>query len=89
MSPQESNFILTIALSLVGVFFGLLMLVIGWMGNKLYNKVDEMSKNLISMASELHTRINTIDNRLVRVEARHEICNVLNGDSAENGSKAS
>lgn len=59
---------MTIALSLVATFFGLLMLVLGWSAQKLYGKVDEISKNLLTMASELHERITGIDLRLTRVE---------------------
>lgn len=60
--------LMTIALSLVATFFGLLMLVLGWSAQKLYGKVDEISKNLLTMASELHERITGIDLRLTRVE---------------------
>lgn len=65
--------LLTIASSLVATLFGLLILILGWLGNKTYNKLDEISGNLIKMAGELHTRINGIDRRLIRVEARNGI----------------
>ena len=60
--------LLTIAASLVATLFGVLVAIIGWVGNKFYAKLDEISKNLIVMAGELHERINGIDRRLVRVE---------------------
>ena len=59
---------LVVASSLVATLFGLLVAIIGWLGNKFYVKLDEISKNLITMAGELHDRINGIDRRLVRVE---------------------
>ena len=59
---------LVVASSLVATLFGLLVAIIGWLGNKFYAKLDEISKNLIMMAGELHERINDIDRRLVRVE---------------------
>lgn len=59
---------LTVAIGIISVFFGLLMTVIGWVGNKLYNKVDEMAKNLQEMASELHERITGIDKRVTKIE---------------------
>lgn len=65
---------LTIAIAVLGVTFGCLMTVIGWIGNKLYNKVDEMAKAITSMSSELHTRITGIDTRLTRVEAVESMC---------------
>ena len=59
---------LVVASSLVATLFGLLVAIIGWLGNKFYATLDEISKNLITMAGELHERINGIDRRLVRVE---------------------
>ncbi len=60
--------LLAIAASLVATLFGVLVAIIGWLGNKFYSKLDEISKNLVTMAGELHDRINGIDKRLVRVE---------------------
>ena len=60
--------LLTIAASLVATLFGVLVAIIGWLGNKFYAKLDEISKNLVQMAGELHERINGLDRRLVRVE---------------------
>lgn len=60
--------LLATAASLVATLFGVLVAVIGWLGNKFYSKLDEISKNLVTMAGELHDRINGIDKRLVRVE---------------------
>lgn len=65
---MSETIMLTIAASLVATLFGLLVAIIGWLGNKFYSKLDEISKNLVSMAGELHTRINGLDRRLVRVE---------------------
>lgn len=71
---MSETVMLTIALGLISAFFGLLMTVIGWVGNKLYNKVDEMAKNLQEMASELHDRITGIDKRVTRIEAVEDMC---------------
>ena len=64
---------LTISSSIVATLFALLILILGWLGNKTYNKLDEISSNLIKMAGELHTRINGLDRRLIRVEAKNGI----------------
>lgn len=61
---------LTVAASLVATMFGLLCALLAWLGNRLYNKVDEMSNSLTRMAGELHTRINNIDTRVVAVETK-------------------
>lgn len=60
--------VLTVAASLVATLFGMLIMILGWLGNKVYTKLDEMSKSLTAMASELHSRINGLDRRLVKVE---------------------
>jgi len=70
---------LTVAASLVATLFGLLVMVAGWLGNKLYAKLDEMSKSLNAMASELHMRINGLDRRLTVIETHHEGCPSANG----------
>lgn len=75
--------LLTLSASLVATLFGLLVTVLGWLGNKFYSKLDEISKNLIVMAGELHDRINGLDRqmheringldrRVTRVETQHE-----------------
>jgi uncharacterized protein YoxC len=73
MNSAIDTFLLSIALALVAGLFSLLTLVIGWIGNKLYGKLDEMSKNLVTMASELHNRITNVDKRLTRVETLNDI----------------
>lgn len=65
---MNDTILLTIAASLVATLFGVLVAIIGWLGNKFYTKLDEISKNLVAMAGELHERINDVDRRLVRVE---------------------
>lgn len=70
---MSDTMMLTIASSLVATLFSLLILILGWLGNKTYNKLDEISGNLIKMAGELHNRINGLDRRLVRVESRNGI----------------
>lgn len=63
---------LTIAASLVAAMFGLLCAILGWLGSRIYNKVDEMAANLTKMAGELHDRINGIDRRVTVVETKCE-----------------
>lgn len=70
---MNETILLTISASLVATLFGVLVAVIGWLGNKFYNKLDEISRNLVLMAGELHERINGIDRRLVRVETKNGI----------------
>ncbi len=62
--------LLTIACMLVATLFGILVAIIGWLGNKFYTKLDEISKNLVTMAGELHDRINGLDRRTTILETR-------------------
>lgn len=71
---MPETYLLTLAFSLIAVFFGLLMAIIGWMGNKLYNKVDEITKTLQDISAELHNRITDIDKRLTSVEVHTSMC---------------
>lgn len=71
---------LTIASSLVATLFALLVMMVGWLGNKFYNKLDEISRNLTEMAGELHNRINGLDRRLVKVETHCDNFHGINGN---------
>lgn len=64
--------LLAISASLVATLFGVLVTVLGWLGNKFYVKLDEISKNIVDMAGELHDRINGLDRRVTKVETRCE-----------------
>ncbi len=64
--------LLTLAASLVATLFGLLVTVLGWLGNKFYSKLDEISGNLVKMAGELHERINGLDRRTTVLETKIE-----------------
>lgn len=64
--------LLTIASMLVATLFGILVAIMGWLGNKFYSKLDEISKNLVTMAGELHERINGLDRRTTVLETKIE-----------------
>lgn len=63
---------LTMAAALVAAMFGLLIAVISWIGSRAINAIDQMKDKLNEVAGELHTRINGIENRMVKVETRLE-----------------
>lgn len=62
--------LLTVAASLVATLFGVLVALLGWLGSKVYEKLSEISNNLVDMAGELHERINGLDRRVTVVETR-------------------
>lgn len=58
--------LLTFSAQLVAALFGLLILILGWMGNKLSTKLDSMA----SIFDEIKREIQKIDNRVTRLEER-------------------
>ena len=54
------------------ILVGILATVIGWMGSRVIVRLDMVVDRLNNMAGELHTRINGIDSRLVRVETMQD-----------------
>lgn len=60
-------------LGLVATMFGLLTLVIGWIGNKMYQKLDEMSALMRNIEADLHGQISDLDRRVTKVEMRCEL----------------
>lgn len=59
--------LLTLSAQLVAALFGLLILILGWMGNKLSTKLDSMT----SIFDEIKREIRKIDNRVTRLEERY------------------
>ncbi|MDE2440168.1 MAG: hypothetical protein KGP14_04015 [Betaproteobacteria bacterium] len=73
---MTDTLLLTLAASLVATLFGLLIAILGWLGNKIYTKLDEMSGTMHKIAGDLHDRINGLDRRVTVVETK---CNVNHG----------
>lgn len=53
---------------LISSMFGVLAIVIGWIGSRLIVKQDETLKRLDAVKDELHKRITSLDHRVVRIE---------------------
>ena len=68
---MSDNFIISIATSLVAVFFGLLVAVLGWIGNKIYVSLENVSRGLRDMEKELMLKLTDMDRRITRVESVH------------------
>lgn len=70
MEPTQASLFLPIALSLVATLFGLLTVLLGWLGAKVIARLDAVVEKLNQVAGELHTRINGLDTRLTVVETK-------------------
>ena len=69
---MDSMGMLTVAGALVAAIFGVLLAVLGWIGNKLYAKLEDIASSLHAISGELHERINGLDRRTTRVETKLE-----------------
>jgi len=60
---------------LVGITtsFGLLIMILGWMGNKVYTKLSEMSTSMHNIEQDFQGRLIILDRRVTTVETR---CNL-------------
>lgn len=58
--------LLTLSAQLVATLFGILIMLLGWLGNKLYSKLESMSDAF----NEIKREIQKIDNRVTRLEER-------------------
>lgn len=65
----DQMWIITILLALVGALFGVLVALLGWMGNKVYAKIGEIAVTIHNIEADLHGKIGLLDRRVTRVEA--------------------
>lgn len=65
---MEEATLLTLSSAVAATLFGILSVVIGWMGARVIVKLEAMDEKLDQVNMELHNRINSLDNRLIRVE---------------------
>jgi len=64
VSPELFNMVV----ALVAVMFGLLMALLGWLGNRLYNRVDEIGQAVQNIETDLHGQIGVLDRRVTVLE---------------------
>ena len=67
---MNDDMLFSLSMSLVGTLFGILTLVVGWIGSNVIKRLDILAEKLTAVAGELHDRINNLDTRLVRVETQ-------------------
>lgn len=70
---MEHAWIITTLLSLVAALFGVLIMIIGWMGNKVYSRLGDLSKTMHHIESDVHGRISQLDRRVTVVETKCDI----------------
>lgn len=70
---MDASQLFSLAGALLAAMFGLLTMLLGWIGAKLYAKLDDVTNALTG----LHEKINNIDRRVAIVETyQQNICAV-------------
>jgi len=59
---------LSILMSVVTSLFGLIILILGWLGNKMYAKLDEMNRSIPVILAEQGNEIKGLGIRVNRIE---------------------
>ena len=62
--------ILTLLSMIIVSLFGVLTVIIGWMGNKLYIRLGLIADTMRNIESDLHGKISALDRRVTVVETR-------------------
>ena len=62
--------LLTMLLTVIVALFGVLTVIIGWMGNKLYIRLGLMAGTMRNIETDLHGKISDLDRRVTVVETR-------------------
>lgn len=70
MQPLE---IVNVAFSLVATLFGVLILLLGWLGNKVYSKLESIESKITRIEFELRGEIQNVDRRVTRLETFVEL----------------
>lgn len=65
---MEAVQFVAVASSIAAALFSVLIAVLGWLGNKIYTKLESLNDAMDAVKDELHERINKIDRRVTRVE---------------------
>lgn len=66
---MELEFI-KILLWVIGGLMGLLVLVVGWIGNRIHNRLDSISSSLAAIERDLRKELGALDRRVAQVETR-------------------
>lgn len=76
---MESVNLLNLLLSLVAGLFTMLIALLGWLGNKIYQQLADLNHTLGKVERDLHDRITGLDLRVTSLETRCDIAHVVAG----------
>lgn len=73
MSIMTDTLVFTIVSSLLGVLFGILLLLLAWIGSRVHTRLDEISKSLGAIERDLRNDLISLDRRVTRTESHLSI----------------
>lgn len=73
MTIMTDTLVFTIVSSLLGVLFGVLLLLLAWIGNRVHTRLDEISKSLGAIERDLRNDLISLDRRVTRTESHLSI----------------
>jgi len=65
-------------LQIISAVLALLVLILGWIGMRIHNRLDEIGQSLSSIEKDLRDDLTSLDRRVTRVE---EHCRVARGSN--------
>lgn len=60
-------------LTVTGSLLGLLVIIIGWIGTRIHNRLDAISNSLTSIEKDLRGDLTNLDRRVTIIEAKEEV----------------
>lgn len=81
---MPDTLILTLASSLVATLFGILVLILGWLGARIHLKLDNLADVLQKALDDVHDRITGVDKRVTAIETRCAIESHLRQQGKDN-----
>lgn len=73
MTIMTDTLVFTIVSSLLGVLFGILLLLLAWIGSRVHTRLDEISKSLGAIEKDLRNDLISLDRRVTRTESHLSI----------------
>lgn len=73
MNIMTDTLVFTIVSSLLGVLFGILLLLLAWIGSRVHTRLDEISKSLGAIERDLRNDLISLDRRVTRTESHLSI----------------
>ena len=68
MDVINDMWVITILLSLVATLFGVLIVILGWMGSRVYSRLQELVRAMHNIEVDIYGKISNLDRRITVVE---------------------